>query len=575
MNRSYFLWLLFWLCGTLPSNAQTIAELEKQAPAVRRSLVSLNGQVGGSMDFFTSNRSNNRSPFIGRAFMNTSIAAGGFRTGLNLLYSTENEHFRQSLNRIGIEGGWPWLQVGVGDTYPQFSELSLNGVTLKGAYALLQPRGFRIGFATGTTQQAVEGQQDSGVSADGFLQDGQFRRGLLAATLGIQDKAFKLYVIGLSAKDDTLSIQHFGAAKPMSNLSLTGVLALDTKHFLLEGEATGSAINTDLFAPKIHTDDLLDAEENPIPEALDGVVRWGLERFVPTLGASASYAVRARSAIRIQPVSLIGQFRYIAPGFQSLGLYTTRDDVRSWQIQPVINLARGRFSVSGLWGSEVNNLSAQRAATISRDQWMVNLRAQPGTVFSFIGQFQQVSTGSNATMGMSAEVRRQIVQNLSLGPALNLTGRKKRTHTLQLNAGLQRFRSENPNEIATTFDNRNATLFWNSQFDRDFAANLQAGYMDNQTAFGKSRTLMAQMGANKALGKRKIRLDAQAGFTQTQQETPNQPSTSFLQWNTRVGATLRIDAKTQLQAYTIGTRNQSENTAFRELRSRLQLTRRF
>ncbi|MBL7979574.1 MAG: hypothetical protein JNN12_14640 [Bacteroidetes Order II. Incertae sedis bacterium] len=575
MNRSYFLWLLFWLCGPLFSSAQTIADLERQATSTKRPIISLNGQMGGSTEFFSSNRPTNRSPFIGQAFVNTALSVGGFRTGMNLLYSTDNQNFRQSLNRIGVEGGWAWLQLGVGDTYPQFSELSLGGVSLRGAYALLQPRGFRLGFATGTTQQAIEGQQDTGVSADGFLQDGQFRRSLLAATLGLQDKVFKLYLVGLSAKDDTLSIRNFGATKPMSNLSMTGVLALNTKFFMLEGEATGSALNSDLFATKINTEEVLNAAENPIPEVLDPAVRWALDRFVPTLGASASYAIRARSVIRIQPVSLTGQFRYIAPGFQSLGLYTTRNDVQSWQVQPILNLAKGRFSVSGLWGSEVNNLSAQRAATISRDLWMVNLRAQPGTVFSFNGQIQQVATSSEAAIGMATEARRQVVQNLSLSPALNLPGRKNRTHTLQLNAGLQRFTNENQEQPASTFDNRNASLFWNSQFHRDFAVNLQTGYLDNRTAFGESQSLTAQIGTNRAFGKRKFRLDASAGYTQTDQQIPDQPAATFIQWSSRLGVTLRIDAKTQLQASATGTLNQNENNTFRELRSRVQLTRRF
>ncbi|HRR09831.1 MAG TPA: hypothetical protein PLO56_14170 [Rhodothermales bacterium] len=575
MNRSYFLWLLFWLCGPFFSSAQTIADLERQAATVKRPIISLNGQMGGSAEFFSSNRPTSRSPFIGQAFVNTAISVGGFQTGLNLLYSTDHQNFRQSLNRIGVEGGWHWMQVGIGDTYPQFSELSLGGVTLRGAYALLQPRGFRLGFATGTTQQAVEGQQGSGVSADGLLQEGQFRRDLLAATLGLQDKVFKLYLVGLSAKDDTLSIRHFGAAKPMSNLSMTGVLALNTKFFMLEGEATGSALNSDLFAAKINTDEVLNATENPIPEVLDPAVRWALNRFVPTLGASASYAVRARSAIRIQPVSLTGQFRYIAPGFQSLGLYTTRDDVQSWQVQPGFNLAKGRFSVSGLLGSEENNLSAQRASTTSRNLWMVNIRAQPGTVFSFNGQMQQVTTSSDAVTGMTTEARRQVVQNLSLSPALTLTGRGNQTHTLQLNAGLQRFINQNQGQPATTFDNRNASLFWNSQFHRDFAVNFQTGYLDNRTAFGESQTLTAQIGTNQAFWKRKFRLDAATGYTQTDQKIPDQPTAVFTQWSTRLGATLWINPKTQLQASATGTRNQSENNTFRELRSRVQLTRRF
>lgn len=574
MYRTFAFILGLFGVSTILLPAQTLADLEQQASASRKPSISLSGNVGASAELFSSTRASTRDPFIGRGFTNLSLGLGGFRTGLNLLYSTENQNFRQSINRLGLEGGWSWLQLGAGDTYPQFSEFGLNGVMLRGGYGLFQPSGLRLGFAAGTTQTAINAQAQPDITVDGFSSDGQFRRDLYAGTIGFQDRVFKLYFTGVSAKDDTLSIQKSGNARPMSNLSLGGVLGLDLKHFLADVEATASAINHDLRATALDQEEVLNSVELSLTDGLDPVLDWLWDRFSPTAGAAASYAIRARSAIRTRPFTVLGQYRYVAPGFQSLGLYTIRDDVQNWSVQPTLNLAGGHLTLNGQYAAERNNLSEQRASTLERTIMSGNLRFQAGGFFSFSGQFQQTQTTSLPADQNMADVQHQTIQNISLNPTISFSTQKTHRHQLQLTAARQRFANEEAGN-RTQFDNRNASAFWNSQLPRQISLQMQVGYLDNTSALGTNQTWMAQGGGQKMLNGRKTRLDFQVGFNQTEQSFSNTPAEVFRQWNSRLALNQRWGSKTQVYVQVQGTLNESTQLRYREIRSRIQMTRQF
>ncbi|GAB5519033.1 MAG: hypothetical protein RhofKO_12840 [Rhodothermales bacterium] len=545
--------------------------------------VQVSGTAGLSSEAYATTGNGRRPPLSGRAFTNVAVNAFGIRTGLNLLYSTEENRLQQSLNQLGFGLQWRWVEATVGDAYPTFSRFSLSGARVRGGVVELSPGILRIGVATGQNQSAFDPSVDP-VSPEAQLGQGvaRFERWITAVRVGLGDvQRTHFHLVGLSARDDTLSIGGRDPnVLPAENLSLTALtgLSLFKRRFSISGEGTISAFNRDLFAEKIDTDELLDPDSTALPAQALPIARFVLQQFTPTTSSSVSYAVRGQSRLRLKWLTLSGQYTRVGPGFSSLGLYTVRNDYAEWRVQPAVRMLGGRFTVSGDVSDWQNNLSAQRRTTQVRQRQGLNVRYQPATWLALTARVQQGET-TTRTLGQTTAPRQHVTQNLTFSPVITLR-RGTRIHSISLNTSLQRFANRGAeNGPSLDYDTINGGLTWFGNLTNRLDANVATNLLLNSTANGDNTVLGFNGGLTQSWRERTLSLGFTTGTTRSVQSSSLTGSTTTLtQLNTTLNGQWRLTRTDQLRLSVSGAVNTSDQpgfTAFREVRAQLSYRRRF
>jgi hypothetical protein len=567
-------------CGEL--RAQTISQ---RLLAHNKRNVSISGTTGITGEAYTTSGSGRRPPLSVRSFVRATINFYGIKTGLNLLYSTEENRIRQSINRLGFEATWRWAKVGIGDTNPRFSDFSLNGLQLRGVTADLSPGILRLGFAMGTTQRATPEIRDN-LMLEGQPLRSAYRRDVSALRVGLGDvNATHFHLIGMAAQDDTLATRAPLAARPEGNLSLTSLtgISLFSRRFTLAVEGTVSAHNRDLFAREIDTDDLLDPDSTDLPTAVLPLARLITSIFTPTSSTSVGYAVRARATARIKNVNLRGQYKRIGPGFSSLGVFTVRNDLQEWRIRPNLRLLSGRATLALSYGQSRNNLSNQLATSRSRDQIGVNIRAQLNESFSVGTSLQSGTSEINPEINNPALQRRQITQNVTLSPTL-VVKKGTKTHTLSLSTTYRRFQDRRARidtlaQSTSDFRNVSASLSWFGNVTAKLNLHAALNLLQNRST-SDTDVFGLNAGASGNFLDRKLNLGLTLGATKTQSTGVAALNTeiSLLNLTANLNAGLRIAQAYQLRLSVRGLRSQSTGTgqpSFNEIRSQFSFSRSF
>jgi hypothetical protein len=93
---------------------------------------------------------------MGQIMLNTNFSLFGLRSGFNMIYSTDDNPLRQSLNKFYYQGSWRWLTVSAGDVAPRFTKYSLGGVTVRGGMVEMHPGILSVSATAGRTSRRIE-----------------------------------------------------------------------------------------------------------------------------------------------------------------------------------------------------------------------------------------------------------------------------------------------------------------------------------------------------------------------------------------------------------------------------------
>jgi hypothetical protein len=353
-------------------------------------------------------------------YADVSFSLLGARTGLNLLYSTESNDLRQSMNRLGFQWSWKWGEVEAGSVSPQLSEYSLNGETLRGGAIEITPGPFRIGAAGGQAQRAVGPS-----SADAFRQ-ASYERWLYAGSFGVgsPDETYAT-LIGTYARDLASSLSDATQLRPSENATITpdvGV-SLFQDRVQWQTEVTLSAYARDT---RRSSGSLLNLLTNPSE---------------PRPGSQFDYASRSELRLRLHPFRLNASYERIQPGFRSLGLSRIRSDQESIRIRPRLSFWTGRLSVGLTFQQTNNNLIDQRSTTRRRRRIGGNVQARLSRRLTLSGSYhrmaQQTEAAGSDSLSQLLE-RRFVTHVVSLTPSFTLRAGSV-SHTLSVSGNYQRF----------------------------------------------------------------------------------------------------------------------------------------
>ncbi len=98
------------------------------------------------------------STWYNRGDLNLGGTGFGMNMGANVHITSEEKSYRQPQDRFGIYASTSWLSLKLGDSYPAFSPLIMNGLRVRGVSGRLSLGFFNIEAAYGQTVRGINGQ---------------------------------------------------------------------------------------------------------------------------------------------------------------------------------------------------------------------------------------------------------------------------------------------------------------------------------------------------------------------------------------------------------------------------------
>lgn len=570
MKSNLLVVLYVWALGSMAVlHAQTTPPTS-QSGDKRPALVRMSGSLGLNGDFFRTSRARQTAPdLLGRVYSDFTLHLGKVQLQSNILYSSEQNRFQESLNQLGLRGRWRGLSFSVGDHYPTLSTFSLNGTKVKGASAQMDLGGLFISGSWGTNGVGKQKDLENGGKYEAYTQDVR----ALRIGLGKPDGTH-LHVVVFSANDDSTSVNgRLQTIKPQQNLSLSTStsIKLFKGAFQLNGEATGSAFNPNQFGSKV--DITTFSKEQGIPESATNFLS---KFFSPTSGTELSYALKGDTRIRLPFGGLNGSGRYIAPGFSALGAPGLVSDVFDWSAGANIGLAKGKIIASGQYSRNQNNLSGLLLSTTQRHVYSANLQLQPISSITLVGGFQRMESKTEGEIQAAYE---QMFTSWNLSPTLTITRPNGRFHNVSLNFTLNEFGAPAlPQQGAANFRNIGGMASLNSMIGKGLSLLASGTYMKDSSAFSNGTTQGINAGLVKPLLNKKLRISLLGSIDRSNfQMTGVESATETLRFAGRLNSTWNLTPKDAFQFGFTGTRVQlsSLTTPVREIRSNAAYTRTF
>lgn len=98
------------------------------------------------------------STWYNRGDLNLGGTGFGMNMGANVHITSEEKSYRQPQDRFGIYASTSWLSLKLGDSYPAFSPLIMNGLRVRGVSGRLSLGFFNLEAAYGQTVRGINGQ---------------------------------------------------------------------------------------------------------------------------------------------------------------------------------------------------------------------------------------------------------------------------------------------------------------------------------------------------------------------------------------------------------------------------------
>lgn len=477
-----------------------------------------------------------------------------FSLPLEFFLSSEEERFRQPVNRFSLKPSWGWGGLQLGDFHTRHSEFTLNNIKMRGGALQINPGIFRLAVAGGRTQWEVEADTTRRQVTPAF------RRNVYAASIGLgRENGSYLDLSLLKAEDDTTSLTQPGAARPQENLAaaLSGQVEWLQSRLRLRGELAGAAYTRDARA------DAFTSEE--IPSAVDDL-------YTLRLSSRVSSAFLGEGEYRGRSFALKGLYRRVNPGFVSLGLPYLINDLEQWKITPQLRLLQRRWVLRLSYGRRRDNLKDEKRFTTRRQELQLFSSYRFSRAFNLSGGFQSYRLDNDAPS------ENQRLQHHSWG--LNLRpGLLLRTGALdhQLSLAFLTRQIDSGGALGNFQPQTGIYHFrgdWALLFPGGWRLAPGVQYQDNRTSGRESRWITYMLGGGAQLLRRSLLPSLTVSLNQIR--NPDQSE------DTQLGIVLGVQFRASADdLFSLNLRNSDYRSGdplrrdFQELRAALRYTRRF
>ncbi len=325
--------------------------------------------------------------------LNNTFNFSGIPVTAGFFLTTEGSEMRQNISafRVGLDArsiarsklyekfrflSWfPTLEAG--NCRPAYSAFTLNGVNLRGVNVEFNPGAFYTAFATGRLKRAT-GQSPPRYQS--------YDRDVTFARLGVGKRRQSYFALSLlHARDDTASLQ----PDPHTYYYGPDTLEYDAETFIhgrdsgflyvlpKENWVAGAELNLSFLKQKLVLNgemagSLATANRNAYGFTFEEIPENYRDLLYYNSSSHIGYAWALRSALKLRNTEMTGSFRYVDPGFVSLGTSYLRTDVSQYEGSLVQYLIRKNIRLQLFYKSSRDNLLGWKSQTTLFSNWGVN-----------------------------------------------------------------------------------------------------------------------------------------------------------------------------------------------------------
>ncbi|MBK9292526.1 MAG: hypothetical protein IPM52_13010 [Bacteroidetes bacterium] len=367
---------------------------------------------------------------------------------LSFSYSRFGFNVEKPLYQFGLTPTYKWLKLHLGHSAMHFNNYTLSGHTFFGAGVELNPKKLRFAAMTGRLRSPVLIDALTGQA----MENPQFERLGWGVKLGLGSQSNFVDLMLFKASDRIESIPNWqdsvyqqtisgltGKFAPQENL-LAGLTTRLTffRQIVLNIEAGGSLFTSDQSSKAL-------LENVPL--------------FTPRLSTTLKWAGKASLSFPVGPFQLETVYERIQPDYFSLGTYQIVNDQENITVSPTGSLFKGKFSFTGMFGTNRNNLMGNRSETTRRIIINTNAIIAPRphyglnlgySNFAFRQQAQAIVLNDSVLI-------RQVNRSLTIMPYYNILSDTSRQHAI--NAAFIRQQVDDLNPVTRKFGNMLTTMY--------------------------------------------------------------------------------------------------------------------
>ena len=449
-----------------------------------------------------------KPPGMGQVNFSSTFSLFGFRSGINILYSTNDNQLRQSMNQFNFYGTWRWLTLSAGTVSPRFSRYSLSGVTVTGGMFDINPGGFSLTMAGGRTRRPVA------FSTDKAFRDPSFEQWLYAARMGFGKRERTEFAIsGVYAYDVVGSVEGPLDIYPSENLNISPEFNLSffKGKFRAGTNVTFSAFTRDRTGEAIEVDE--------IPSALT-------DYFAPNSSTRIDYAGEITTQLDLGVFKLNGAWERVQPGFRSLGLGQIRSDSELLRFRSQLRLFKGRVNLSGMYSQGRNNLLNTRTSEMNREQVGTNIMIRMARSANLMLSYMRLNNENTPTDPDSPvwnELHQnQISQNIMVTPTWFFAS-SSLSHSVSLNGSWQELQDKSRMVIlgerpAMGFNSITAGASYGLSFASGFSMNFSGNYLHNDASYSQSSGYSLNTSTGYSFFDRKLNMNLALGWSRNGSE---------------------------------------------------------
>ncbi len=505
-NSGFLRWIMMVII--LTSNPLTVkSQSADTIPDTNIRPFTLSGNLGILSEAYTvSGIDPRKPPSMGQLFLNTKFSLFGLQSGFNMIYSTDDNQLRQSVNTLHFYATWRWLTIYAGDVNPKFSKYSLNGVTLRGGLIDLNP-GYLIFSATaGRSRRPVDFRDEPG------FRNPSFEQWLYGARIGVGKKdRTQFSLAGVYGYDVESSITNWGIALPAENVSLTPMFNISFLDgaLLLESNVTVSFFSMDVTSNEIDIGDLPGAG-------------FLTSFFTPRSSSRVDYAGEVSARFDAGPAKISGGYERIQPGFMSLGTGPLRSDQEMYRFKPQVRLMKGMVNLEANYIRGRNNLLGTRVSTAERQQIGANANLRLSPAVNLTLSYMQMHNENNPvdmTVAGSEEVHQShISRNFMLTPTIVYRSGAM-AHTFSINSLYQILDDQSiavisGNRKPVDFTNFTGGISYSTAFPKGISYSVSGKYLINETQNSKNTGYSFNTTTGYAFFRRKLNTSLSLGWAQ-------------------------------------------------------------
>lgn len=466
--------------------AQNLEGISKQKP------FKVSGSIGAGATYYSSNEPGlSRPPYSWSVYGSLTAQVYGISLPLSFTVNQYGKSYSQPFSQFGISPTYKWAKLHLGYRYMQFSPLTYDGQSFRGAGIELNPKLFRFAAFYGKLNKKVNEDTSSGR----FVQP-QFARTGYGLKIGIGNYSSYFDLIYLYAKDDSASAKLIN--KQLITPQENSVLGTSMKLTLLKKI---------IFSSDIAVSGLTQNFGDSIPTKDSGVLARAFKRIGRTNESTlVDWAGQSSLQLLLKGYTTTIGYRIVRPGFKSLGTPYMLNDVALLNWLNNFNLLSGKLNITTTLSSQHNNLKKTLPTEMQTLVGSISMNALLSRQFNLNLNYAGYRIRQkDGTLRLTDSTRlHQVIHQVNLTPSF-ITSNTYHSHSVSANAGYMLLDDKNPLSTRSSSSNNSSgsLSYTHGWVKKSVGLSLTGLYNQYRQDTNYYRTLGATIGGNAALLKEK------------------------------------------------------------------------